>query len=30
MKRGKDTGIKGFAPVPFDKMGLSSNSKETK
>jgi hypothetical protein len=30
LKPGVDIGLKGFAPVPFDKMGLSSNSKETK
>jgi hypothetical protein len=30
MKRGKDTGIKGFEPIPFDKIGLNPNNKETK
>ena len=30
MKRGKDPGIKGFAPIPFDKIGLNPNNKQTK
>jgi hypothetical protein len=30
MKPGKDTGIKGFVPVPFDKIGLNPNNKQTK